>query len=523
LAGASFSPRTITVCPSGCSYSSVQAAIDAASPGDTIEIRAGTYQENITITKSLTLTGAGRDVTSIQGKEPGKPVVTITGDQEISVTVQGLTIAEAKAATPRSWREHGFRISGKVRLVVRGCRVSDNPHSGLWVVGTDVGALEVSDCLITGNAVAAIGNSNPNFVVSGGNNELRDNGVDLCGFVPPSMRTPLVPETGWTLVQVPRDYATVQEAIDAVAPGGTVAVASGTYVGGLTIGKSLTLRGAGQELTTLRPRPNKGPVVGVLAGAEVKIEGFTITGSVWVGLWASGDVTLQSCVISGNGLGGATFEGGRASISSCTITGNTNEGVRVGESAHAEIVNNQITDNKGEYGDGIEVCENASAVIRNNTITGNARYGIGLWDGAQATITDNTIRQNGNRQITDNKGEYGDGIEVCENASAVIRNNTITGNARYGIGLWDGAQATITDNTIRQNGDHGINIGYGGYPGETVQAEISRNRIEMNGGCGVWVDDDPGIKITGRGNWFFANDKPNLCGDTRKFPSGFGD
>jgi parallel beta-helix repeat protein len=165
-------------------------------------------------------------------------------------------------------------------------------------------------------------------------------------------------------------------------------------------------------------------------------------------------------------LGGASFEGGRASISSCTITGNTNEGVQVGESAHAEIVNNQITNNKGEYGDG---------------------------------------------------------IEVFENASAVIRNNTITGNARYGIGLWDGAQATITDNTIRQNGDHGINIGYGGYPGETVQAEISRNRIEMNGGCGVWVDDDPGIKITGRGNWFFANDKPNLCGDTKKFPSGFGD
>jgi parallel beta-helix repeat protein len=489
LAGASFSPRTITVCPSGCSYSSVQAAIDAASPGDTIEIRAGTYQENITITKSLTLTGAGRDVTSIQGKEPGKPVVTITGDQEISVTVQGLTIAEAKAATPRSWREHGFRISGKVRLVVRGCRVSDNPHSGLWVVGTDVGALEVSDCLITGNAVAAIGNSNPNFVVSGGNNELRDNGVDLCGFVPPSMRTPLVPETGRTLVQVPRDYATVQEAIDAVAPGGTVAVASGTYVGGLTIGKSLTLRGAGQELTTLRPRPNKGPVVAVLAGAEVKIEGFTITGSVWVGLRASGDVTLQSCVISGNGLGGASFEGGRASISSCTILGNGDRG--------------------------IGVWDTAQVVISGNTITGNTNEGVQVGESAHAEIVNN--------QITNNKGEYGDGIEVFENASAVIRNNTITGNARYGIGLWHGAQVTITDNTIRQNGDHGINIGYGGYPGETVQAEISRNRIEMNGGCGVWVDDDPGIKITGRGNWFFANDKPNLCGDTRKFPSGFGD
>jgi parallel beta-helix repeat protein len=531
LAGASFSPRTITVCPSGCSYSSVQAAIDAASPGDTIEIRAGTYQENITITKSLTLTGAGRDVTSIQGKEPGKPVVTIAGDQEISVTVQGLTIAEAKAATPRSWREHGFRISGKVRLVVRGCRVSDNPHSGLWVVGTDVGALEVSDCLITGNAVVAIGNSNPNFVVSGGNNELRDNGVDLCGFVPPSMRTPLVPETGRTLVQVPRDYATVQEAIDAVAPGGTVAVASGTYVGGLTIGKSLTLRGAGQELTTLRPRPNKGPVVAVLAGAEVKIEGFTITGSVWLGLWASGDVTLQSCVISGNGLAGASFEGGRASISSCTILGNGDRGIGVWRTAKVTISNNVI---KGNAGDGIDALENAQVFISNNSISENGYEGIQIGSSSKATISDNTLDRNGEigilvwysseAEITGNRitntllnseSKIGDGIEILEDSKATIKGNTITGNARYGIFIGGGhfyrdpsrqfrsSSADIEGNTISNNKSHGVQV-----LASTVT--VNRNTIQNNGGCGIYADCSTNITSCS-GNTVSGNKGGNYC------------
>lgn len=48
---------TITVCPSGCDYANIQAAIDAASAGDAIEVRSGTYYENVNVNKQLTLQG----------------------------------------------------------------------------------------------------------------------------------------------------------------------------------------------------------------------------------------------------------------------------------------------------------------------------------------------------------------------------------------------------------------------------------------------------------------------------------
>ena len=54
---------TLTVCHSGCDYSSIQAAIDAASQGDVIEVHSGTYHEEVAVTKDVKLkpvnTGGG--------------------------------------------------------------------------------------------------------------------------------------------------------------------------------------------------------------------------------------------------------------------------------------------------------------------------------------------------------------------------------------------------------------------------------------------------------------------------------
>ncbi len=65
--------ETLYVCPEEseeCEYTSIQDAIDAATSGDTINVAVGTYEEQISIEESLTITGAGQDNTHIVSPDP---------------------------------------------------------------------------------------------------------------------------------------------------------------------------------------------------------------------------------------------------------------------------------------------------------------------------------------------------------------------------------------------------------------------------------------------------------------------
>lgn len=94
LLGAIRQATILTVCPSGCQFSGIQNAIEAAQEGDVIQIGAGTYQENIVVDKSITLSGTSPEEVLLRAAERDKPAVFIKSTQ--GVTLSGMSISGAK-------------------------------------------------------------------------------------------------------------------------------------------------------------------------------------------------------------------------------------------------------------------------------------------------------------------------------------------------------------------------------------------------------------------------------------------
>jgi len=136
------SAATLTVCPSGCAYTTIAGALAAASDGDKIVVGAGTYSGGFTINRSVSLLGAGAGKTTISG---GGPVITIAILRQVMIT--GVTISGGSAEFG------GGILNGGGSLTLRESTVSGNSASeggGIF----DLGPLTLNDSKVIGNGAA---------------------------------------------------------------------------------------------------------------------------------------------------------------------------------------------------------------------------------------------------------------------------------------------------------------------------------------------------------------------------------
>ncbi|MGZ8876124.1 MAG: hypothetical protein ACXW1F_06535, partial [Halobacteriota archaeon] len=76
-------------------YTTIQAAVNAAQPGDTVLIPPGTYSENVLVNKSLTIkSSAGAATTIVKAAVPSNYVFLLSGS---GIRVEGLTLTNGRA------------------------------------------------------------------------------------------------------------------------------------------------------------------------------------------------------------------------------------------------------------------------------------------------------------------------------------------------------------------------------------------------------------------------------------------
>ena len=126
---------------------SIQAAIDAASDGDVIFVGPGTYTESVIVDKSVSIKGAGADVTTVQSPD-GNTVFTVVAS---NVSIRKLTIKDADNVwqcgililgadnariTKNIIERNGYGIflshSNGTSIVNNVIRYNDAPRAGNW-------------------------------------------------------------------------------------------------------------------------------------------------------------------------------------------------------------------------------------------------------------------------------------------------------------------------------------------------------------------------------------------------------
>ena len=291
-------------------------------------------------------------------------------------------------------------------------------------------------------------------------------------------------------INVPSDYPTIQDAIDAAGSGDTIIVAAGTYDEYVKITKSLTL--SGQSGAIVKPSTGERNIIIAINADDVTVKGFEVDGIELIDAWA--------------GIGSWT---------GCT-------GVSIKDNIVHDIKND--VENSGL---GIGLWRGKGGIyedilIKGNTVYDTDRMGIyigatygGSWLlSASNTIKDNVVHDtmlNPNADETFPGGCGGialDAAKDCTIEGNTVYNTGTTSNPMPGIFL---AHGSATGNQISGNDVYGqaygiaveINRGDVKFDGVSPAApKVHYNNIHDNGEYGLIVLNAAGKTVDATLNWW---------------------
>ena len=336
-----------------------------------------------------------------------------------------------------------------------------------------------------------------------------------------------------TTLAVPTEYPTIQQAVDAAAPGATIFVDDGVYPENVVVDKPVAIQSVNGYLSTAVVSTTGGNVFFVSA-PDVTIHGFDVYGALTYGragiYFAPGSdggmaidnrcgfdssnrnhsgiriAGASNIVVSGlvcqvpslygiraestsnsefvdsiieqQGFGGVSISGGSGNLVNNNTVRYNRDGIRLFQSPGNIVSDNNCSNNDES---GVEVDQSDSTSLQGNSCLLNLSTGISVDESPTPILTDNIVSDNG---VT--------GMVIYQSDFATVSGNTCDGNDHIGLYLNDSSVATVTDNSCSLNGSRGIKLNF------AHDNQLSGNSFNFN---------YRGVEFYGStGNVFFGNE-----------------
>ena len=433
-------------------YTTISAALRAASPGDRLLIKPGVYRESLRIEVPVMLlgcpgvgnaTGAGVTITSSRNH-------TVHSTASFA-RMENITLRQ----TGSSGRSCLLVSSG--RLDVSDCDISS--ASGLCVEVTDTAAPSVRHSRIHGGAAAGL------WFRAGGSGLVEGN--EIWG-------------NGWSGVQI-SDESNPTLLRNYIHDNKSAGIISFNHGKGVAKHNDITSNGKGgvqvrsracPELVCNRIFAERSFGVWVYEHGLGKFEDNDIVNNAWSGFQVeegSAPNVVGNRLRGNRSAGIVVYNRGSGTYEWNDISCNGRCGVQIKSGSAPTFRHNRIHHEKQA---GVLTAEDGTGVLEDNDIYDNQWSGVQTEGPSNPLLRHNRIHHNG-----------GAGFIAYQNGSGLLESNNIYGNKKYGVQSKTGGHPTVRLNKIHDKV-------YGIYLTESGGGIYEENRIHNIRGTGIYVSSD---------------------------------
>lgn len=246
-----------------------------------------------------------------------------------------------------------------------------------------------------------------------------------------------------SILRVPQDYPTIQDAVNAAGAGDTIQVDAGTFSENVIVTTGVTIIGASSTTTFVDGGSND--IVFDIQADNVELRDLTIrNGGSYSGViiyYPYDGLVIRNTRIVENAVGVVISEADGNTIEDSVFISNSMYGIDVMTSTSNIIRNNQIS----ESAYGVEISETSDSQVVNNTVS-DTSYGIYVPYSSDNNISANTLNSNSWH------------IYLTHSDSNTVGYNTISGGT-VGIQVMYSQGNSVFNNTV-SNGSYGLYLGY---------------------------------------------------------------